>query len=261
MPRDLFILGCGRSGTSLLAGLFRSSGYFQGTRLYRPRDSNPHGFFEDADVNDINEVILGPVAPQRRCHDGITDMADAPGRGQHWLARIPLGTTLSCGASANDRIAAVLSRRPFCLKDPRFCYTLALWRAHVPEARMICVFRHPRLVVASILKEVATMPYLADFALSTTAAFEVWRLMYAHVLERHALCGDWLFVEYADLFRAPVLDRISAFSEAAIDSNLPDPQLNRSKPVDLVDPAAEALYEELVARSRTTLDASERRSA
>ncbi len=260
MPRDLFILGCGRSGTSLLAGLFRSSGYFQGSRFPPPRDSNPRGFFEDAEVNDINETILRPLVPQRLCRDGITYMADAPSSGQHWLARIPVGTELSSASPASDRIGAVLSRRPFCLKDPRFCYTLHLWRAHAPEARMICVFRHPRLVVASILKEVATMPYLADFALSTRAAFEVWRLMYSHVLTRHARTGDWLFVEYADLFRASVLDRIAEFSEAAIDPDFPDPQLNRSQPVGSVDADADALYDELVARSRMTLDRLERRT-
>lgn len=261
MPRDLFILGCGRSGTSLVAGLFKSSGYFQGSRFYRPRDSNPRGFFEDAEVNDINETILHPLVPQRLCRDGITYMADAPSSGQHWLARIPVGTEVSSTASASDRIRAVLARRPFCLKDPRFCYTLHLWRAHAPEARMICVFRHPCLVVASILKEVASMPYLENFALSTHAAFEVWRLMYSHVLRRYACSGDWLFVEYADLFRASVLDRIGEFSEAAIDLDFPDPHLNRSQPVNSVDTGAQDLYDELVAHSRVTLDRPDRRTA
>jgi hypothetical protein len=254
MPRDLFILGCGRSGTSLLAGLFRSGSYFQGARFYPPRESNPRGFFEDSEVNDINEMILRPLIPRRLCRDGIAYMADAPSAGQHWLARIPVETEISSTPPLDGRIGAVLANRPFCLKDPRFCYTLHLWRTHAPKARMICVFRQPRLVVASMLKEIASVPYLANFALSTQAAFEVWRLMYLHVLRRHACTGDWLFVEYADLFNTSVLDRIGEFSAAAIDREFPDPQLNRSEPVAASDAGAEAVYDELIARSRATLD-------
>jgi hypothetical protein len=252
MPRDLFILGAGRSGTSMVAGLFRSSGYFQGSRFYRPRDSNPRGFFEDVEVNDINETILRPVVPERLYHEGISYLADAPGPGQRWLARIPVETKLFSSAPIEHRIRTVLNNRPFCLKDPRFCYTLPLWRVHAPHARMICVFRHPRKVVASILKEVATTPYLEDFALSTKAAFDVWRLMYSTVLTQHALTGDWLFVEYSDLFNSTVCDRIAQFSEASIDPNFPDPQLNRSEPVGAANAASEALYDELVARSQVT---------
>jgi hypothetical protein len=56
--RNLFILGSGRSGTSMVAGLFRNAGYFMGDKLHEPRHSNPLGFFEDAAVNNINESIL-----------------------------------------------------------------------------------------------------------------------------------------------------------------------------------------------------------
>ena len=254
MPRDIFILGCGRSGTSLVAGLFRSSGYFQGTRFYRPRDSNPRGFFEDAEVNDINESILQPLLPSRTTHRGIAYSGDSPGLGQRWLARIPVGADVPLAPQTGERIAAVLNHRPFCLKDPRFGYTLHLWRAQAPAARMICVFREPRVVVASIVKEIVTAPYLEDFALSTKEAFEVWRLLYSHILERHAQSGDWLFVDYADLFKPSVLDRIGQFCEASIDRSFPDPELNRSTAVPSVDPSAESLYAELTARSKATLD-------
>jgi Sulfotransferase family len=252
MPRDLFILGCGRSGTSMVAGLFRSAGYFQGTALHEPRPSNPLGFFEDAEVNDINEALLGPLLPDRRFEGVIEYLADAPGRGQKWLARIPLDREILSTPTDDDRIAAVLSNRPFCLKDPRFCYTLHLWRKHAPNARMICVFRHPQIVVASILKEISIMPYLENFALSVRQAFELWRLMYSHVLRHHALTGDWLFVEYNDLFQPPVLDRLADFSQAAIDRTFPVQDLARSKGISAADPAAFELYNELIVHSKAT---------
>jgi hypothetical protein len=253
MPRDLFILGCGRSGTSMVAGLFRSAGYFQGTQLHEPRPSNPRGFFEDAEVNDTNEVLLRLLVPERCTKRAIEYLADSPGRGQHWLARIPLDEEISAAPGANDRIGNVLANRPFCLKDPRFCYTLHLWRQQAPDARMICVFRHPQVVVASILREISIMPYLENFALSVRQAFELWRLMYSHVLRRHALTGDWLFVEYNDLFLSSALDRLAHFSEAAIDREFPARDLDRSKGILAVDPVACELYDELVMRSKATL--------
>ncbi len=237
----------------MVAGLFRSAGYFQGSAFYRPRHSNPRGFFEDVEVNDINETLLRPLVPQRRSEGAIEYLADTPASGQRWLARIPVDAEILPAGNDGDRIGNVVAHRPFCLKDPRFCYTLHLWRKQALEARMICVFRHPQVVVASILKEISTTPYLENFALSVKEAFEVWRLMYSHVLQRHALTGDWLFVEYDDLFRASALDRLADFSDAPIDRAFPDRELHRSIAVSAVDTVAGELYEELVKRSKTTL--------
>lgn len=117
---------------------------------------------------------------------------------------------------------------------------------------MICVFRRPQIVVASILKEIAAMPYLANFALSVREAFEVWRLMYSHVLEHQALTGEWMFVEYEDMFQLSALDRLADFSAARIDRAFPDRSLDRSAAVEAVDPIAEELLAELRARSKAT---------
>jgi hypothetical protein len=211
------------------------------------------GFFEDAEINDLNEALLRALVAKRRALGAIEYLADSPGRGQHWLARLPLDLEISASATENAGMREILSNHPFCLKDPRFCYTLHLWRQHAPDARMICVFRPPQVVVASILKEISIMPYLQNFALSVRQAFDLWRLMYSHVLRRHALTGDWLFIEYRDLFQSPALDRLADFSEAAIDRGFPVRELDRSKGVPAVDPAAHTLYEELVARSKATL--------
>src|ERR1700726_1587163 len=63
--RNCIILGCGRSGTSLASGLLAGSGYFMGDHLYPPSEGNPKGYFEDQDVNAINEDLLEPVIPAR----------------------------------------------------------------------------------------------------------------------------------------------------------------------------------------------------
>lgn len=237
----------------MVAGLFAAAEYFQGTALHPPRDSNPRGFFEDAEVNDINETLLRPHVPERRAEGAIEYVADSPRHGQRWLARVPLDRDIACAPRESDRIASVLANGRFCLKDPRFCYTLHLWRHRAPEARMICVFRHPQVVVASILREVSIMPYLADFAVSVREALEVWRLMYSHVLRRHARTGEWLFIEYHDVFLSSALDRLGDFADATIDRAFPVRELDRSQGVPAVDPAACQLYDELIARSKATL--------
>lgn len=79
------MLGCGRSGTSLVAGLFART-HEMGSRLLAPDPANPKGFFEDRAVNAANERLLAPY-----------DAFSSPGRrplreGERWLAVLAPGT-------------------------------------------------------------------------------------------------------------------------------------------------------------------------
>ena len=56
--RNCLVMGFGRSGTSLMAGILLNSGYYLGDDLYPARESNPTGFFENSFINGINEQIL-----------------------------------------------------------------------------------------------------------------------------------------------------------------------------------------------------------
>lgn len=247
---DLFITGAGRSGTSMVAGLFRATGAFMGERLVKPRISNPLGFFEDAEINGINEDILRPLLPQRTVHHGLPYGMDAPGRGQLWLARLPMEVEVEAGERERARIRAQVARSPFCFKDPRFCYTLESWRREAPRARMICVFRDPGEVVASLFTEIQTAAYLRDFAISVSQAFELWRLMYGRVLARHSSNGRWLFLYYEDLFEPRVLERIEEFSGTEIDRSFPTRALKRSRSELAIDGATQAVFDDLMRRAR-----------
>lgn len=247
---DLFITGSGRSGTSMVAGLFRATGAFMGERLLKPRISNPLGFFEDAEINGINEDILRPLLPRRTVHDGLPYGMDAPGRGQLWLARLPMEVEVEGGESERARIRAQVARSPFCFKDPRFCYTLENWRREAPQARMICVFRHPGEVVASMFTDVQAAAYLHDFAISVSQTFELWRLMYRRVLVRHSSHGRWLFLYYDDLFEPRVLERIEAFSDTVVDRSFPTRALKRSRSEFAIDGATQDVFDELMRRAR-----------
>jgi len=245
----LFVLGAGRSGTSLLAGLFRRSGLHMGDAPYRPRQANPHGFFEDREVNSINEALLASCLPQR-VESGVCGHGhDVPGEGQRWLARLPAAITPATTADLSSRISAILARGATCLKDPRFCYTLpAWWQAIEPGARVrhLCVFRHPSVVASSVLRECRSAPYLANLAISPELVFANWCLLYRHILQKHALSGEWLFVAYDRLFEDSTLDCIEAFSGHKLDRSLIDPALNRSRTEHLTSAEAESIYQQLL---------------
>ena len=123
----LFVTGCGRSGTSMAAGLFGKSNRFMGDNLHPRRETNPAGFFESPQINSINERILLPYLPKDYAHGSVAYGKDAPRRTHTWLARI--GTDVNVAAKELERlhIADLTKRTPFCFKDTRFCYTIHEW--------------------------------------------------------------------------------------------------------------------------------------
>lgn len=251
----IFVLGAGRSGTSLVAGLFRRSGLYMGDAPYKPRQANPHGFFEDREVNSINEALLARCLPERIESGPCGSGHDVPGEGQRWLARLPAEITPLATAELSSRISAVLAKGATCLKDPRFCYTLpAWWQCLEPGARLrhLCVFRHPSIVATSVLQECRSAPYLANLAISPELILASWCLFYRHVLEKHVRSGAWLFVAYDSLFESSTLDHIEAFSGHKLDRELVDPALNRSLAVQTTSAEAEEIYQQLLKRSQAS---------
>ena len=150
--RNCIILGSGRSGTSMVAGVVRKSGYFMGQRLNPGNETNPKGQFEDPEINRINEELLSQVTPSRP--PGVIGklfFRTRPVLGQRWLARLPLEASIPSPSYLKKRIEVLTKREPFCFKDPRFSYTLPAWKPFLKNVVLICVFRHPGSVVTSIL--------------------------------------------------------------------------------------------------------------
>ena len=226
--RNCLILGSGRSGTSMVAGTLANAGYFMGDHLYPPRHSNPKGFFEDPEINSINEALLTQVLPKRPPLLGRWFFYDRPRRGQFWLACIPLSTEIPLTSTLAKRIQAVTSKEPYCFKDPRFSYTLPVWKHFLNNVVYVCVFRHPSSTATSILKECQSIPYLRDMSITLDKALEVWTLMYRHILEIHYRDGEWLFLHFDQLIADEGLDRLEALTGAPVDRNFPDPSLRRT---------------------------------
>ncbi len=244
--RSCLVLGSGRSGTSMLAGTLYGAGYYVGEHLIPPADMNPKGFFEDEVINWINEDLLAQVTP-----DPLL------GYSWRWLARVPVGTPIPTPSYIPDLIREQTVHSPFCFKDPRFCYTLPAWRPFVGDALFLCIFREPTRTVNSMLKDCQNDPYLKLVQVDHSLAFDVWRLMYRHILEVHRKEGEWLFVHYDQLLDGSAIPQLESALGVKLDEQFPDPKLRRSSADGPIDPEALGIYEELceLAGYRLTISA------
>src|SRR5579875_1256834 len=252
--RNCLILGSGRSGTSLAAGLLARAGYFMGDLVDEAglRPANPKGQFEDHEINAINEdLIAGPMRKYRR---RLTTKLFRPQRRrdlnmhypQRWLAALPPSVKIATTPEITRRIEAVTARQPYCFKDPRFSYTLGAWRPFVTDAVFICAFRHPAITAASIVTECATANYLSDVAMNRDWALRIWYDIYRYILKiQHPAGGHWIFVHYDQLMDGSRWDEIEAALHAPIDRGFAEPALRRSQASGAVPAKALKIYRRL----------------
>ncbi len=254
MARNCLILGSGRSGTSLTAGLLAQAGYFMGDLIDEAgfREANPKGQFEDHEINAINEDLIGP--PMRAYRRRLLTKVFGPRRRrdlkihypQRWLAALPPSVSISGNPKITRRIEAVTVREPYCFKDPRFSYTLGVWRPLVKNAVFICVFRHPTVTAASIVTECATARYLSDVQMDRGRALRIWYDMYRYLVQVHYPAGgDWMFVHYDQLMDGSKLDEIERRLGAPVDRSFADSTLRRSQASGAVAARTLSLYRRL----------------
>ena len=242
--KNCIILGSGRSGTSMLAGSLSQAGYYMGSSPLAVKASNPRGYFEDREINSINEDLLAQVTPRRPSGLLGTFFRHRPKTDQRWVAVVPMGRNIPCPPPIAQRIAAQTAREPFCFKDPRFSYTLPAWRAFLRGAVFICVFREPARTAHSIVNACRTM-YRDTFSMDFSRALTVWASMYRHILGIHRRDGEWLFVHYDQILDGSAVPRLESFLEVRVDHQFPDHQLKRSSDTGAVGPQALAVYRQL----------------
>ncbi|MGH7907833.1 MAG: hypothetical protein ACREP6_14515, partial [Candidatus Binataceae bacterium] len=165
---------------------------------------------------------------------------------QRWLATLPASVRIEPSSKLQRRIQRLADREPFCFKDPRFSYTLGIWRPLVRNTVFICVFRHPAVTASSIITECRTADYLRDVAMNTGRALRIWEHMYRYILEVHSPAGgEWRFVHYDQVMNGSALGRIEQALETRLDGGFADPDLRRSKAVGEAPPRILALYDRL----------------
>lgn len=249
--RNCFVLGAGRSGTSMVAGAIAGAGYHVGSDLIGARPANPKGFFEDREVNRINEDLLDPVVEGRPAGRLERLYRKRTRYGQRWLAPVAVGTDLAVSDAVDARIRAAMSQQPFCFKDPRFSYTLGVWQDRLDEpAAQVCVFRHPGRTADSVLREIGEARYLRDLRIDRAGVLEVWTLMYRHILERHRHRGPWAFLHYDQVVDGSGLDRLDDLLGVAVDRSFADASIARSVEGTARSPVpteADRVYRELCA--------------
>ena len=249
---NCLIVGSGRSGTSLVAGLAHEAGYWCGPDLLEATPSNPMGYFESRVIEQLNEDILVSAIPlRRRWHVGPFARGRM-GPAQRWLAEIPVDADLKPPPRLGEAIRRLAAREPFAFKDPRFCYTLGLWRPHLGAVRYVCVFRDPLVTAQSMLTDARNARYLRDLEVDSARALRVWVAMYRHVLGKHAGQGDWLFLHYDQLLDADGVARLAEFLEAPVTGESIDRGLRRSKRAGELPEEAATIYRELCRRAGFT---------
>lgn len=250
--RNVLIFGSGRSGTSMLTGALAQAGYYLGNypNYLGKNGANPKGFFEDLEVNTINEDILKksllnpPEGIRRFIFPELTFYR------ARWLARIPISVSFRSDLSIDQRIKKQLSNTPFCYKDPRFSYTLPVWQKHLTSNTIfLVVYREPSKTAESIVRECRENPALKTLKMNTKLALQVWKFMYSHILRNYSKSvnkNHWIFIHYEQLFDPVRIREIEAILDAKIDLGFPDRTISRSENINRdVSSKIENLYLQL----------------
>jgi hypothetical protein len=246
--RSCVIVGSGRSGTSMLAGILRESGYFMGGSLLSPSSSNPKGYFESADVNQLNDELITAVTAVRPSGPLGYLYPWRLSPGLLWFADIDINTSVRPTHEQLELMETLSSTKPFCFKDPRFCYTLDAWRPVLDDAVFLCVFREPGRTVTSIKKDVREQyprERYRNFHLTNGHMFGAWISMYTHVLEKHSREGHWIFIHYDQIVDGSAVPKIESAINTKVDASFVDPALKRSQDTDKLPVAVTPVYQRL----------------
>lgn len=249
--RNVVILGSGRSGTSMLAGCFAAAGFHLGGPVLDATPSNPKGLFEVRAVNDANEDLMRAARPLAWRPGGLGRyLRWLPRQGQGWLVPLPTRVHVVPTSGFAERAQTIVAQTPYCLKDPRFSYTLHCWRPYLEDVVFVCMFRHPGITIASMLREAAEAPYLSDFWITRRRVIQTWLWTYRWILDIQCRDGDWIFCHYDQIIGGQKLQEIETSVGVSLDRHFPDQRISRTRDAASVPEALLTTYEELCARAR-----------
>jgi len=209
---NFVVLGCGRSGTSLLAGLFHQAGFHVGTRLHEARDSNPVGFYESDEINKLNNRLL----------EGLPSASGLSG----WVGiyERPVETLPD---DVRPRLEREVARAPFCFKDPRFTWTLPAWAPLLGEFVVLCAFRDPVAVIHSLVTECTA--HYPSYGMVPDLAERIWTAQYETVFEHLVPRFPVHFVHYEDVLSGRAVEGLGRRFGLALDPGQARRDLDRSR--------------------------------
>jgi len=265
---NLIILGTGRSGTSMVAGVIATADrkYNLGGKSHTPDKFNEKGYFETGIVNGLNDDILWS------CPKTETIKSRVKSR-QGWLSTLDINTKITeskelnhCAlysgqnplvkASIQKRILELVAIQPYLFKDPRFSYTLPVWLPYLQNCKFICVFRHPSEFLQSIDNIVRTADYLATTNTDKKSFEKLWFNTYTYILHHYSNL-DMFFVNCKNLVSGIGLQTLSDFVGHEINKNFAEKELihfNPDNPEYCADNKLIELYNKLCGLASRSLE-------
>jgi hypothetical protein len=181
----VIVLGAGRSGTSLLMQILVGLDMQVSDNLISANISNPEGFFEDLDVQDIQADLYTCL--------NVSLSMPLP---ENWLET-------ECARKAKLSLEPVLQRLLndkdgiLGIKDPRTASFLPLWTRLFNSIRVVPIFilavREPRSVIASFIRQYNNPGHTAEL---------VWLLRTLEAIENTA--ADCFIAHYEDWLDEPL---------------------------------------------------------
>ena len=155
----VFILGCHRSGTSVVTGLLANAGGLHLGDVLPPTPANPRGYFESSAAVVAHNRLLAAMDRDWTCPPSSFDPD------QYDLAPF---ATISETLSAQSEL--------WGLKDPRLLFLLPAWTSILDRIRMVGVARDATEITKSIIRRDGIPPdaaaAIADAYLERLAALE-----------------------------------------------------------------------------------------
>ena len=148
-PPLILIVGMHRSGTSLLGNLLHAAGVALPGPLIAGDKHNPEGYFERADITDLQEQLLIDLDRWWPSAQGMLPLPEG------WLHR---PETQAAAQLLNLCLTNESQRQhgPWAIKDPRSSLLLPLWQQVCQELaiplRLVLAVRNPAEVVISLCR-------------------------------------------------------------------------------------------------------------
>lgn len=212
MNNKIVILGCPRSGTSLVANLVRSAGYdadYNGTKtLMKPNQKfNPDGYFERIDIVKLNDKLIKEYNEE-----------------YSFLNPPKIEEMIKKNSSNNEDLKTIKkelqSYSNWFIKDSRLCFTLHLY--NIPDISIIKVKRNPKEVKKSMINHYGDL-----FSLDVIhGPHKVKKINFEEFYENINKCIDWqkrhkhsIEIEYDDLYKGN-LQNLEDFLGHEVNSDL-----------------------------------------
>lgn len=202
----------------MLAECFIRAGYHTGDDLIPASESNPHGFFEDLEVNRLNDRLLrrhfAPSMP-------VPDRLQWLGAHQSISRRDDAGHLIDL-----DDMRAAVPPSPFVIKDPRLSWTFPLWRPVVASAVVIVMVRSPGEVFDSLVEMSTREPgYFGGHVVDEVSVGQMWTSIYTNILQWAE--APTIFVRETDVRDGTALAMLSHRCGVTLNQSGIDPELHR----------------------------------